>query len=118
MGYSRVVHYATALALTGIPVPAQAAMTGNELLTYCEAARGSQPFNLCMTYAAGVSHGSITIAIMEDRQKPFCEPSTVDAGQRADIIAKWLRENPKGRDLPAVGLIIYALMDAYPCEKK
>lgn len=47
----------------------------------------------------------------------FCTPPTADAGQTMDVVVKWLREHPEGRDGLGYQLTRQALIAAWPCNK-
>lgn len=48
----------------------------------------------------------------------FCITPRATVGQMTDLTRQYLEENPKHRHRPAVVLVLIALADAFPCEKK
>jgi hypothetical protein len=47
----------------------------------------------------------------------FCVPQTVTVGQIKDITEQLLVARPQDRHLPADILIMFALVDVFPCKK-
>lgn len=82
---------------------------GNDLWQFCET-----PGNdACMNYVMGVMDLLEIYA-----QKAFCPSSSVVARQTADIVSKWLRDNPAERDKTAASLVTRAVVEAFPCPSK
>jgi len=92
--------------------------TGSELLTYCARSSGHAQ-SACLGYIAGVSDSMISrqIASTKNRGKA-CISRSVKAGDRAATVIAWLSRHVDQLNQPAAGLIMRALSEAYPCERK
>ena len=44
-----------------------------------------------------------------------CPPDSLDNQQLRDVVVTWLRAHPKARDAPAVGSVLAAVTEAFPC---
>ena len=65
-------------------------------------------------YVMGI-HDSLQMS--ENAAAP-CTPDGVDSRQTADVVDKWLNENPARRHEFAPALIQSALMEAWPCPEE
>lgn len=88
-----------------------AAWTGNKLYEACEASR-----DICIAYVIGINDGMVAQAGSKRDPVPYCLPRQVTFGQMADVVHKFLRENPERRDLGANFLTRDAFVRAFPCK--
>ena len=93
---------------------AHAQILGNDLLRYCTSDANSAEQALCIGYLHGVMEGAMGIKGMEGRPQIFELPAGADIIQVRDVVVKFLKENPKDRQLGAVVLVFKALTEAYP----
>jgi hypothetical protein len=95
--------------------PAAYFLDGNNLYTRC---RDQAQITICAGYISGVSD---TISSMQNTNAinpPLvCTTSGVSVEQEVDIVVKYLRDNPAYRNQAAGGLVVGALMQAFPCTK-
>jgi hypothetical protein len=92
-----------------IPAVAHAAfLTGNGLLQRFESTEVTDRI-LGLGYVMGVSDAH--------QGKHHCSGAQVTAGQTRDIVIKYMKENPKNRDLSADLLVTISLGIAFPCPK-
>lgn len=63
-----------------------------------------------MGYVAGVHDG-----VQVDK---VCRPKHVTVGMAADVVAKYLQDYPEFRNRLGVEIVVNALQEAFPCEKK
>jgi hypothetical protein len=96
---------AVALCFLGKEVQAQW-MDGNKLHEYCEEQRSPNKL-FC---------GGFILGVLQVGQNAFCPPPGVTWEQGEDIAAKYLRDHPETRHLPADTLIITALKEKFPCN--
>jgi len=82
--------------------------TGNELLEKCESGNTAD-INVCRAYIVGARDGGIIAG-----DKTFETPSDSDAKQLADVVVKYLKNNPENRHLQAGILVMKALRKAFP----
>jgi Ssp1 endopeptidase immunity protein Rap1a len=47
----------------------------------------------------------------------WCSSDKITAGQAADVVTKFLRDNPKNRHNGAAYLVAHAMTDAFPCGR-
>ena len=82
--------------------------TGNRLFEDC---RASNYFNrgYCGGYVTGIVD---TIEALQAR----CVPEESTKGQLADVVIKYLEQNPERRHLEAGSLVPEALNRAFPCK--
>jgi len=52
-----------------------------------------------------------------DHTSNVCVPESVNSGQLARVVVKYLNANPKLLHLEETGLVLLALIDAYACYK-
>jgi hypothetical protein len=91
---------------------------GNKLLEICKASEGSQSRVKCLGYVTGV-HDAIAVFKSTGAVKISpCVPAGATPSQMADVVVKYLTENPKDRDYSAAGVVMAALINAWPpCNK-
>ena len=110
---------ATAVALACLPAAARAAMTGNELSTYCAAAdTNSQYFNpanfgVCASFVEAIANALASYSIYGWRA---CFPANRTRGQEIDVVRRYLDQHPEKRHNQAGSLIAEALAEAFPCK--
>jgi hypothetical protein len=91
---------------------------GNRLLEICKAPEGSLSRSNCLGYVTGISDALIDLAAMGTLKVYPCLPRVVTAVQLADVVVKYVSENPKDRSYTGSSLVIGALLDAWPpCPK-
>ena len=103
----------------GLASPSQADfMDGNSLNEWCTAKEGNanyfQKNASCRAYVIGVVD-DFTLE-MDLAKKPKCIPDNSTRGQVADVVAKYLRDNPGIRHVSAPILIRMAMVGAFGCN--
>lgn len=114
------------LAITLLSSAATAApslLSGEKLLRLCEQEYSQ---NECLLYIAGVEEGvswaaEWNNALAEsastgERYDMWCKPDRITGGQLYRIVVKDLQSHPERLHQNAGGLVIGALMRAFPCE--
>ena len=99
-------------------------MTGDELLRQCTAPVGSIEQKQCGSYILGVMSGANMMMIgtkqlhAESAAYPvlFCVTPSVPTPQLVDVVVKYLRANPEGRQYDAGSEVLLAFREAYPCH--
>lgn len=120
-----------ALAWALVPGAASAEnLSGNELLSVCEAKDDSAQLGYCLGYVQGAIEGmkwGISVPLFASGEEAdqvdkagnailgFCLPTDVTLGQNRDVIVKFLTDNPAERHNSARTLIQDALKQAFPC---
>lgn len=97
------------------PLPPQFFVTGMKLVKMCE----QDLYGQCMTFVLGVN--DTLTALMESAlklKKPYCLPEGVTTGQVALVTKKYLDGNPEKLNYSGVGLVMAALLEAFPCSSK
>jgi len=117
---------AGALMLTAGPAIA-GFRSGDQLYSQCQ---GKEQDRLaCVAYVVAISDAGA--AVWNDQNGitrstgdngtiagwNWCQPADVTAGQLADAVLHWLRQNPSKRHFNAAGLVASAFEDAYPCSR-
>lgn len=111
--------------------PAQATMTGNELLGHCnlvlkqsdESGKITPEESVSIFYCVGYLSGfidsiQISTAIQNPKKPFFCAPPNgVENDQLARITVKWLKNHPENLHKTARVEVLFALTDAFPCPK-
>lgn len=100
------------------------AYTGNELFADCGQDRRSAAYGRCVGFVEGILVGAVYGGAYEVGKtgsgstvyRPFCVADGVTIGQLADIVAKYLGENPKDRHRDAAVLIIQAVLQNFSCR--
>ena len=73
-----------------------------------------------MGYVVGVTDAHVTIETIRlesgTYRRTLCIPEGVDAVQLVDVTTGFLRGHPEVRHNGASGLVIGALIDAFPCR--
>lgn len=90
-------------------------ITGNQFIKLCnEAPRYDE--GECFAYILGTYHGFTIAERLHDVEPLTCVPNTVTMDQLSEIVIKYLRNNPQSRHLPARGLVMIAIRNAFPCD--
>ena len=85
-------------------------VNGNQLFSKCDD-DGDTPNGIgCLHYIAGVADTLLM-------HKEICAPNGVTVRQLADIVTKYLRDNPEVRHFTAASDTTVALARAFPCSK-
>lgn len=125
-----------ALAMAAFPATtrAQADVSGNYWLNKCESPNNFDA-GLCLGFVVGVHTGYTSGSIMtwlsavnqiqgasnltyEKTVFRYCHPDNMTNGQLRDIFINYLKKNPEIRHKPADGLLIDAMILAFPCRPK
>ena len=68
---------------------------------------------LCIGFIKGVTN-----AWAEQRGGEFCPPDDLDNEELRAVVVNWLRSHPEALDASAVGSVISATTEAFPCDAK
>ncbi len=117
-----------------VPLAAQADnMTGNDLLTFCEATDSEAQTGYCVGYVSGVIEGmkwGIAAPLLASGKNAaeadsmgntllgFCLPADATLGQYRDVVMLYLRNNPAERHGSARIQVQLALQAAFPCASE
>lgn len=128
-----MLKYQLAMALTFACSAASADnLSGNELLSICEANGDLAKAGFCLGYVTGVIEGmkwgaaspllmTGTDASEAERISSvvlgFCSPDSATLGQFVDVVTLHLRNHPADRHGSARLLTQAALRDAFPCSQ-
>ena len=101
-----------ALVLGHTPATRAAEMTGNSLLSDCTS---NYPYRvgMCRGYILGAAS-----MLQWGHPTSVSIPETVIDQQLADIVTKWLKNNPKLRHRDGLEVVLYALVEAFPAQPK
>ena len=95
-------------------------VSGNELYRHCSERAASPAYTTsaayCVGYVSAVNDTLNSWLVLEGRQA-FCLPPGSNAGQLADIVRVYLRDNPSTRHFGAATLVMSALLEAFPCNR-
>lgn len=109
---------------------AEQSMTGSVLSRECAYAIGTYPITNereaiwaghCLGLISGVmGYGMIAERLGTDKEMSFlfCQPDRVTPTQAAHIVVKHLNRYPETWHVPAIAIIIRALREAFPCDKR
>lgn len=91
--------------------------TGNDLYKWFKAYERIENGSSSMNdgYDAG-SYLGFMIGIDVANNLFYCSPVDAQMGQFADIVGKYLKDNPQEREKPAITLAIMALNKVWPCN--
>ena len=110
-----------------------ALVTGNELLSNCTKALSvikdplssaqnskSDAFDTasCISYIEGAVDGIVVADRLVEDRSIFCRPKGVNNGQLVRVVVKYLEENPESLHEWQFNLVLKALIEAFPCNKK
>jgi hypothetical protein len=83
---------------------------GDQLFADCDDGGDTPNGDACLHYIAGV----VDTLLMH---KEICPPSGITIAQLADIVTKYLRENPEVRHFTAASDATVALARVFPCNR-
>jgi len=72
---------------------------------------------IALGYVVGVADSFDSGHIVKS-YRPFCIPDKVTQGQLADIVINFLAANPENRQWSGDILVVIALREKFPCQKK
>ena len=97
-----------------VAAPAAAIMQTDDLLRWCEADRASRAY--CDGYMVGFFEG-IDVGVSRARWS-YCMPDgKINFGQLRQIFIDWAKSHPEHHDLPPSITMVFALRNAFPCDK-
>ena len=111
------------LLLISIPTAATVGSTdGNALLSDCtdllrEKSTGTAGSSGCAGTIIGIAGTHNIFVNFKNAEKYYCMPDTVDVGQAARVIVKFLNKHPESLHNDGVSLAIRALVLAFPCDQ-
>jgi len=85
-------------------------VNGDQLFSDCVNGGDAPNGNACLHYIAGAAD----VLLMH---KEICVPSGVTISQLADIVTKYLRDNPEVRHFTAASSTTVALARVFPCNE-
>lgn len=88
--------------------------TANELWESCRQADASNQ-SVCFGYISAVVDTYQTFHILAG-EGTECIPAGVTYEQFRDVAVDYLRSNPRNRHLPAAGIVLISLSEAYGCQ--
>lgn len=88
--------------------------SGNQLLNFCENDNPVE-WGQCMGYIASASDTHETWVDWGDLPPQICVPPHATLGQLQKVVLKQFKEHPETLHLAAGGLVLKALMEAFPC---
>jgi hypothetical protein len=89
--------------------------TGNDLHEVCQSTEGFHEV-MCTVYIAGVNDAMVTVIASKAIKPLYCLPKHVDGEQLADIVRKYLKNNPASRHTAASSIVMIALRVSFPCK--
>jgi hypothetical protein len=97
-------------------------VSGNTLYGHCSSQPSTAAYTTsvayCVGYVTAVSDTFNTMRAAENKSQVICLPASSNAGQMADIVAKYLGDNPSTRHFGATTLVLDALVRAFPCQAR
>lgn len=110
-----VISAAIALSIA-IPIPASAAITGNQIHEYCSNETGALA-GVCIGIISGTIRGfSLAESFHNLSKTTFCIPDKATNDQLKDVVKLYLNKNPSVRHQDGPSLVIVSMIDAYPCK--
>ena len=122
------------LFASAIPSASDAdAISGNDFLSACLSEGDLAKEGFCVGYLLGaiegIRYGSalpfLAIRSGEDMTETLgmaekflgaCIPEAAEFGQHRDVAVRYIERSPESRHLPARGLILDSLREAFPCK--
>jgi hypothetical protein len=114
---------------------ANASVSGEELLSACQAfltvTNGKVPIaknavlsGVCVGYIEGIADFQDYLLIANSQSAKeymlkkglYCPPTYFTTSRAAQVIVKYLANNPKNLNLPAAPLVLSAFANAFPCK--
>lgn len=105
----------TALAMWPQLGWADSFFTGNKFLEFCESDNPVE-WGQCMGYIASAHDTHEALVEWGDLPPQMCVPPGATVGQLQKVVLKRFKEHPETLHLQAGGLILSALMNAFPCH--
>jgi hypothetical protein len=95
---------------------------GNTLLNDCtdllrEKNTGTAGSSGCAGTIIGIAGTHNIFVNFKNAEEYYCMPDTIDVGQAARVIVKFLNEHPESLHNDGVSLAIMALVQAFPCDQ-
>jgi alanine-alpha-ketoisovalerate/valine-pyruvate aminotransferase len=84
--------------------------SGNEIKSRCNEPKGSYLEAICFGYVSGV--------IDSNSNSYVCPAPSITVQQAADIVKKYINENPAQLHKPADFIVTLAIAKDFPCKKK
>ena len=108
-------------ALVGVLVSGLVwATSGNDLQKTCLSEKGDFDNGICLGFIKGITEMIITlrsIGGLTVRFRGICIPEgKFTVGQGADVVKKYLADNPAKRHLSASFLVMAAMRNSFPCN--
>ena len=72
---------------------------------------------ICFAYLMGAIE-TFGVLAAADQVKYFCVPPNVEKGQMMDVVKLYLRDHPETRQYHAPTLVMLALKEKFPCQKR
>jgi hypothetical protein len=109
------------LLLAAVPSPAWAATSGNDLYEKCNPVSRNDSSLIAIGYCLGFIEATVSVGevllVAADARIKVCRPPSANVGQAAELVVKYLKDNPAERPRPAAVLVVKALQQAWPCPK-
>ena len=96
-------------------VPAHAATTGEELNRACTSTNDDQFVGYCLGFVLAAMEMWNYVELNMDMCL-FYVPDKATPDQMIAVLTKYLRDHPEGWDGPAIGVVMTAFRDAWPCK--
>lgn len=90
---------------------ATSALTGDELVQYCEASRADFDKGFCAGFVTSAWNDFLSVR----EQRYTCDPPDATIEQATQVVQKYLADHPDELNEKALVLIFDALDDAFPC---
>lgn len=116
----RILRLVLVGALIAYSTPAFAAViTGNDLLSECNADRSSSEYEMNIAHCVGYIMGSIDQGQLDEhfsQKRLYCMPRQVTAGQLKDVLVAWMRRHPEKLHFGGAALVTLSMVGAFPCS--
>jgi Rap1a immunity proteins len=90
--------------------------TGNDFYSTCKSSDPLEQVS-CVSFMRGVLDGVSVDRIIGKIPPAWCTREGVTNGQLRDVVVKFLENDPSIRDQNAAGIILFAMVGAFPCPK-
>lgn len=91
-------------------------LTGNKLLEFCESDNDVE-WGQCMGFIASSEETHETLVVRGNLPPQMCVPSEATLGQLQKVVLKYSKEHPEALHLAAGIIVLYALVEAFPCHR-
>jgi hypothetical protein len=91
-------------------------INGNRLYEMCRD-DGAASRGFLYGYLASLIDTSAFVADVISRQRPLCVPEGVELNQLADVVCRYLQDNPEKRQSTGSGLAFVAVGHSFKCKK-